>query len=190
MKENADILREYVSDALLLESKILQSVERQTRDDRVRRHRDAYELLLKVELTLSGHTLALERHLATINGGSESFIRKAAATAVDVASAFYERARPDEGVSKALRDDCSALNQAAITYSMLHTAGLALEAPELADLAFRHLTELTPLVVSLSRIIPNVLTEELSREGIEFDVSVAAAAAENTQKAWGHEYIH
>jgi ferritin-like metal-binding protein YciE len=189
MKENADILRDYVSDILVLENRILQSVERQTRDDRVKRQRDAYELLQRVESTLSGHTLALERHLASSNGGSESFIKRATATAVDVASAFYEKVRADEGVSKALSDDYTALSHAAISYSMLHAAALALEAPEVADLALRHLTELTPLVVALSRVIPNVVAEELSREGIGLAVSAGAEAAENTRKAWGHEYV-
>jgi hypothetical protein len=191
MKENSDLLQEYVSDMLTVGKHTLDSIERQTRDDRVRHFRDAYELLMKIETTLTRQTLDLEQYLATIDGTTTGpLLKKAAATAMGAMSGFYSRMRPGEPVSRNLRDDYTGLNLAAISYTMLHTTASVLGDAKLADLTLHHLEELTPLIVTLSRLIPYVVTRELAEEGSSVSHSAAAEEAElKTQRAWSRETI-
>jgi len=191
MKDTKEILRDYASDMLGVEKQLLEAVERQTRDNRVRSYRDAYELLMKIETVLSGHIITLEQYLSSTNGGAtpESFLKKAATTAMGAVTGLYERVRMEEAISRDLRDNYASLSLAAISYTMLHTTACALNDNKLADLALHHLNELTPLVVSLSRIIPPVLVKELSIEGKAFDPTVSQEAVANTQRAWSHEVI-
>ena len=75
----------------------------------------------------------------------------------------------------------------AISYGMLHTAALALDEVEIATLAQMHLTDLTPLIVELSEIIPFVLATELADEGKIEDATVAQQAAALYHQAWSHD---
>ena len=187
--ETKEILRDYVSDMLGVENHCLESIERQTGERRFIRFQEAHDLLSKIEMTLRTHTFALEQYLSSINGGAESLVKKAATSAIGAISGLYGMIRPEDPVSRSLRDDYTALNLAAISYTMLYTTARALNELRLAELASQHLNELTPLVVSLSRVIPRVVAEELSDEGKVADPSVWQKAAANTQRAWSSEVV-
>ncbi len=189
MKEKNEILYEYVSDMLGVEKHTLEAIERQTRDERVKEYREAYELLMKIETSLTMHTIALERYLSTLDGGPESLLKKAATTALGAVAGFYSKVRAEDPVSRNLRDDYTALSLAAISYTMLHTTGCALNEPQISEIALRHLNEITPFIASLSRLIPIVVAEELSKEGKLSYPSAAQEALTNTQRAWSHEVI-
>lgn len=189
MKEKKEILQDYASDMLGVEKHTLESIERQTRDDKIRTYREAYELLMQIETVLTGHTLALEQYLSTINGGSESLLKKAATTAMGAISGIYGKFRPEDPVSRSLRDDYTALSHAAIGYTMLHTTALSLDDSRLAELSLKHLNELTPFVVQLSRIIPHVVARELAEEGKIPFTSAGEQAESSTQRAWSHEVV-
>lgn len=184
-----EILRSYSSDMLGVEKHCLESIERQTRDDKFMRYKEAHDLLSKIESTLRSHTFALDQYLASINGGTESFVKKAATTAVGAISGLYGKLRLDEPVSRSLRDDYAALNLVVISYTMLHTTARGLNEPQLAEMALKHLNDLTPYIVALSRIIPGVVAQELSEEGKISDPSVWRAALDSTQKAWSSDVI-
>ena len=59
----AEVIRENLADMLGIEQHVLQTIERQTRDDRVKKFYNAYELLKRIEPVLRSHTAELERHL-------------------------------------------------------------------------------------------------------------------------------
>lgn len=187
--ETKEILQDYVSDMLGVEKHTLESIERQTRDDRVKEYEEAYELLMKIQTTLTMHTIALERYLSSINGGPESLLKKAAASAMGAMAGLYSKVRPGDPVARDLRDDYTALSLAAISYTMLHTTGQALNDSRIAELALKHLNELTPLIAGLSRIIPKIVAEELSKQGKLAFPAAGQEAVANTQKAWSREVI-
>ena len=83
-----------------------------------------------------------------------------------------------------LRDDYTALNMASFSYTMLHTTGLAYHDAAVADVAVKHLQDITPLIIHFNEIIPHIVVKELQDEGPGIDTSVAAAALANTQHAW------
>ena len=87
-------------------------------------------------------------------------------------------------VSKGLRDDYVALSQIAISYTMLHSTALGMRDTALAQAAETNLNDITPLIVELSRVMPTIVVNELSADGLDVDTSVGSQATSNTQKAW------
>ena len=59
-----------------------------------------------------------------------------------------------------------------------------------ADLALRHLQNLTPLIVEISEIIPQIIGGEVARECPGVDTSLAATALANTHNAWHAQTVH
>ncbi len=183
-----EVIRESLSDVLGIEQHVLQSIEHQTRDDRVKKFENACGLLLRAGVVLRSHMAGLELHLSNVEtGGSESKLKKAAALITASAAGVYDKLRGHEPVSKNLRDDYASLNLAAVSYGMLHTAALAVREFEIATMAGRHLTDLTPLIVELSDVIPFVLTSELAFEGEIEDPAIARQAVSVYRQAWSHE---
>jgi len=184
-----EILRDYLNDILGVEKHCLEAVERHTGDERYSTYPDAHGVLLNIETTLRSHVSALDRCLSSLDGGVESVIKKAAASAIGALSGIYDKIRPEDPVSRGLRDFFTTLSHAAIGYTMLYTTACALNEQEVSDLALRHLNELTPLIVGLSRVIPSVVSKELEIEGKVIDGSKWRLAIANTQKAWSSDVV-
>lgn len=182
-----EVIRENLADILGVEQHILQSIERQARDDRVRNFKDVHELLQKIETVMRSHIAELGRRISTIDIGAESKLKKAVTLIAGSAAGIYGMLRSSEPISRNLRDDCISLNLAALSYGMLNTASLALDEMEIGAMAERHLTDLTPLIVALSEIIPFVLTRELAVEGQVEDPTIPQQAAALYRQAWSHE---
>lgn len=181
-----EVIRENLADILGVEQHALQRIERQRQDERIRKFEKAYEALEKIEVVLNSHIGELERHLSTVDGGFEAKLKRAATSIAGSVASVYDRIRTNEPVSKNLRDDYVLLNLAVIDYGMLHTAALMLSETQIAPVAQRHMTDLTPLIVELSDIIPFVLAGELGgKENIE-DGAARQAAAQYRQ-AWSSD---
>jgi uncharacterized protein (DUF1786 family) len=182
-----EVIRDYLSDMLVVEQNALQRIERQTRDERVRRFDNAYEMLHKIEEVLNSHLGELERHLSAVDVSFEAKLKKTASSIAGSIASIYDRLRTNEPVSRNLRDDYTLLNLAVINYGMLHTTALAMDETEIASLAKQHMTALTPLIVELSDLIPFVLAGELADDGKIEDSDVAQQAVAHYREAWSHE---
>lgn len=102
---------------------------------------------------------------------------------------MIENVRTDP-VSKNLRDDYTALNLAAISYTMLHTTGQALMDQQTADLAAAYLMDYTPLITEINEVIPGIVVSELRDETEVLEPEAVGQALERTQQAWNHEHVH
>lgn len=190
MTDRNEVLKTYVSDMLGVERHILQVIDYQTGDERVQFYSPAYELLLKIQSVLKEHIMILDGILERIEiSGAEAFIKKVSSSVMGALSGMYDRVRMDNPVSRNLRDDYTALHMAAISYTMLHTTGLALKDSQVADTAFRHLSDLTPLIVELGKIIPYVVANELVKEDKAIDATAGEVASHNVERAWNCETI-
>lgn len=186
MTERKDTLRQYVSDMVSVEKHILEAIKRQVGDKRVKEHPDARKLIHNIQQTTNKHVNTLERHLTTLGGDKTSPAqpaKEAVTAALGVAAGLVDKVRADT-VSKMLRDDYTALNLAAVSYTMLHTTGLALQDTETADLALEHLKDWTPLITKINEVIPHVVAKELGDTSASVDVNVGQEAVRNTQTAW------
>lgn len=184
MKDNREALRPYIADMLAVDKHILEAIERQQKDDDIRQFPNALNLIDRLDDVLRGHVQALETHLEGFPGGGAAGAVKGAVTGVLGALAgVYDKVRKDTA-SRALRDDYTALSLATISYTMLHTTALGLRQGATAEIALRHLKNLTPLVMELNEVIPPVVAKELSLEGYDIETGLAQQAVRNTQEAW------
>lgn len=189
MSERQDTLQQYVSDMLAVERHILQPLETQSKDDRLNDHPEASRLIGKIESTVRSHINGLEQQLSSLGGDAGSPVKSAATTILGVAASAIDKVRTDP-ISKNLRDDYTALNLAAVSYTMLCTTGLALEDSTTANLAASFLEDYTPLITEINEVIPKVVVSELQDESEIVDVSAAPLAIRNTQKAWEGDHVH
>jgi hypothetical protein len=182
-------LNEHVTNMAAVEKHILEAIERQSGSDAVKRYPEARVLIRRIEDTLRRHIEALEEHNAASEGGGfAEALKEAVAGALGVAAGLYDQVR-NEVVSRMLRDDYTALSLAAISYHMLHTTALGLRQAATADLALRHLKDLTPLLVDLSKTICHVVAREMATEEPGFDGAIGAEAVRRTQEAWSAEHV-
>lgn len=187
MKDNREEIRPYVADMAAVERHILEALERQHKDDTLKDFPNALGLVDRLAGVLKTHVEGLEAHVSTLPGGGVAAAVKETVTGVlGGLAGVYDKVRKDK-VSRALRDDYTALSLAVISYTMLHSTALGLHQGTTADLALRNLKELTPFLVELSQAIPQVVLKELSFEGYDIDFSLAPQAVRATQEAWSSE---
>jgi hypothetical protein len=185
MKESKDTLQQYVGDMLAVDQHIHEAVRRHRDDKHVQADADAHQLLSRIESTFDTLIEELEQHLKHLGGSASSPVKEAVAGTVGALGGMYDKLRT-ETVSKMLRDDYTTLGLAAISYTMLNTTGYALSDTMTAQLAARHLRQITPLITGISRIIPLVATRELADDH-QVDGSAAPASIRETQQAWSVE---
>lgn len=188
MSDKNEKLQQYVSDMLSLEKHIHDAIRRQRDSDNVKAHAQTHNLLSRAESTLDEHISHLESHLKAVGGNSASPLKEAVSAVAGAAAGIYDQVRESE-VSRMLRDDYTALSLAAISYTMLHTTGLALGSRETADIALRHLQHWTPMIVEISEIIPLVVAQELAEDVSTISPSAGQEAVRNTQGAWSREAV-
>ena len=187
MKDNREEIRPYVADMAAVERHILEALERQHKDDTFKDFPNALGLVDRLAGVLKTHVEGLEAHLGTLPGGGVAAAVKETVTGVlGGLAGVYDKVRKDK-ISRALRDDYTALSLAAVSYTMLHSTALGLRQGMTADLALRNLKELTPFLVELSQIVPQVVLKELSFEGYDIDFSLSPQAVRATQEAWSSE---
>lgn len=182
-EKNTATLRMYVNDMLALQKHILEAVERQCDDENVRHAAEASQLISHVKSTLVQQVAELQTQVERLGSTTGAAIKEAISHTLGVLAGLYDKVRKDP-VSRMIRDDYTALNMSSISYTQLHTTGLAYGDHVVADLALRHLEALAPLIIRHNEVVPKVVAAELADEGTDVDTTVGIEATENTQQAW------
>jgi ferritin-like metal-binding protein YciE len=184
MKERSETLQKYVSDMVAVEDHIANAVKRQTDHEDVYKHSpQASQVIQNIAQMTEQHAQHLKQHLESIGGDPAKGIKEVATAAMGVVAGMYDKVRT-ESVSKMLRDDYTALNLAAVGYTMLHTTGLALRDQATADLALRHLKHYTSIIMQINQIIPSVVVADLRDDVSMLNEASIQQATQNTQDAW------
>ncbi|HET6569493.1 MAG TPA: hypothetical protein VFG50_16110 [Rhodothermales bacterium] len=190
MSNRTDHIREHVSDQLALERHILEAVERQREDDAMRSNLDANKIVIEIERVLKEHTSMLENLADQYEAESRGTLKKAVTEVAGTLAGLYGRIRNYQ-VSRMLRDDYTALSLAAMGYTAFHTFGLTIKEDRIADVALRHLKDITPLLVELSRVLPLVVAQETVEEGdYPMDHEAGRKAVEHTHEAWSANWVN
>jgi hypothetical protein len=177
-------LRPYVADMSAVITHIQQAVERQRNDDSFKKIPQALDVVTKLDTVLKRQMQVLESHLEKFPGGGVAGAVKNTVTGVlGVFAGLYDKVRT-ETASRGLRDDYTALNLAAISYTMLHTSALAFGESATADLALRGLKDITPLIMQINEVVPHAVVRELTEEGKSYDAALVQRAIKSTQEAW------
>jgi hypothetical protein len=184
MKERLDTLQKYVSDMIAVEDHIANAVKRQTEHEHVYKHHpQAGQIIQNITQMTEQHSQHLKEHLEAIGGDAAKGLKEVATAAMGAVAGMYDKMRT-ESVSKMLRDDYTALNLAAVSYTMLHTTGLALRDQTTADLALRHLRHYADIIMQINQIIPAVVMEDLRDDVPMLHEASLQQAMQNTQNAW------
>lgn len=184
MTDQQSEIRKHLSDMLAVEEHILEAIERQRTDEEVREHLEANTILIEIERVLRVHTDALRDLANQYGAGGESLVKRAVTEALGFMAGLYDKVR-DHKVSRMMRDNYAALSLAAMSYTALHTFGLAVRESRIAEVALRHLEEVTPLLIEISRTLPQLVVAEVGdRLDQQVDASAIQSAIRNTQRAW------
>jgi ferritin-like metal-binding protein YciE len=169
-------LSDYISDVVTLENHIEEALDRQlnqVKDDQIALEavRGFHDLVKRQRDTM--------RALREDYGGTAgSPIKEAGTALLGKAAGLIDNIRT-EGNSKALRDDYTAFNLAAISYTMLHTTATALGDNRVAGIALDHLRGYAGAIMQINNVIPDVVVAELAKD----DHKVVAGAAKTTRDA-------
>ena len=194
---NQETIYRYCSDLLALNKHILEAVEKQQESDSIKQSLKAQQVVDKICRIQQEHVRQLEKHVSTLEIGSNngngngvlSAAKKVVTTTAGAAAGVFDLFR-DDAAAKMLRDDYTALGLAAISYTMLNATGIALGSQSTADLALTHLKNITPAITEISRVIADVVVDELQEKKETNTVTASAAdlSTRSTQGAWAPEH--
>ncbi len=173
----------YVSDMLALERHIAQPVEAQLKSSDHQEYGTAISLITRLKSTTDAHITALENHLTAVGGHAGSPVKSAWSALLGGGAAAINQVRKTK-VSKSLRDDYTALGLAAISYTMLNATALGLGDQTTAALAKRHLDDIAPLIVEMSKAMPMVVLQELKDDGENVTITAAELSKMQTGESW------
>jgi ferritin-like metal-binding protein YciE len=157
-------IQTYVSDMLALEQHIAQPLQRQLDMADTTKYPEALRVVGQIKSLTDSHATALKQLLEQLGGHEASGIKSAFSSLLGVGAAAIDSVRKTK-ISKALRDDYTALNLASISYEMLYATAVGLGDTLTGDLAKRHLADYARLVMDIAQIMPEVVLEELQDDG-------------------------
>jgi ferritin-like metal-binding protein YciE len=170
-EKNQRTIADYVGDMLALESHIEEALDRQRAE--VEDSPTASAAVQRFHDMVKANRDALKAHQERVGSTGGNPIKEAGSAVLGKAAGVIDRMRT-EGVSKALRDDYTAFNLAAIGYTMLNTTALALGDRATADLAERGLRGHAAAVQEINHLIADVVIWELEKDGHQLSDRQAA----------------
>ncbi len=176
-------IQTYVSDMLALEQHIAQPLQRQLDMADTTKYPEALRVIGQIKSLTDSHATALKQLLEQLGGHAASPVKSAWSSLLGVGAAAIDSVRKTK-VSKNLRDDYTALNLAAISYTMLHTTAVGLGDTPTAALAQRHLADYARLVMGIVQIMPEVVLEELQDDGEAVHAGAADMIRNQTNDIW------
>jgi hypothetical protein len=163
---------DWLGDLVALESHIEEALDRQlTLTQSSPTARPAVE---RYHAMVKSNRDALKERQSAIGTTAGNPVIKAGTTLLGKAAGLIDKVRT-EAISKALRDDYTAFNLAAIGHSMLHTTALALGDKTTADLAMRCMEGHARAVQEINHLIGDVVMEELRKDNLPVVNSDAAS---------------
>ncbi|MGH2350680.1 MAG: DUF892 family protein [Chloroflexota bacterium] len=181
--KNLNTVQQYVGDMVALESHIEEAIDRQVDDDQIKEHPQAAEAVRQFHSMVKGQREALKSHLQRIGGSEPGPLKSGIAGLFGMAAGAIDKVRAEK-VSKALRDDFTAFNHAAMGYAMLHTTAHALGQQGTMDLADRHLRAYAKAVQQINQMIPDVVVWELRKDGHPVDEQAIEHCTNAINQAW------
>ncbi|MDQ6826976.1 MAG: hypothetical protein M3Z14_07260 [Candidatus Eremiobacteraeota bacterium] len=183
MADNEHSIKTYVSDMLALERHIHVPFETQLKDEDFTDYQDARQLIMRMTKLSETHVAALDGLLDQMGGHQASPVKSAVLQFEGIVAGAIDKMRKTK-VSKALRDDYTALALCTASYTMLHATANAMAESAVATLAKQHLEDYTQVVMDIGEALPVVVVKELASMGMQVDTGTIARSVTATQQAW------
>lgn len=174
-------LSDWLGDIVALESHIEEALDRQLKqvsDDAV-----ASKAVKEFHALTKRQRDALKSLQESYGGTAGSPIKQAGSALLGKAAGVINMLRA-EGDSKALRDDYTAFNLAAISYTMLHTTAVALGDQKVAGMAEEHLRGYAKAIQQINHLISDVVVAELAKDDHKVQTSAADQTRTVVDKVW------
>jgi hypothetical protein len=183
MADTEQTLATYIGDMLALEQHVRVPFETQLRDADLAKYPAADAMVRRLSDISNTHVQSLQAALQSV-GGQETGAGKTAVANIEgwFASAI-DKIRKTK-IAKALRDDYTALSLCCVSYSMLLATANALAAPDVAQLAQRHLRDYAQILMELGVAIPDVVVQDLRETGVTAADASAAQTRMQIETAW------
>jgi len=183
MADELHSLQTYVSDTLALERHVRIPFDTQAGDEDFERYGNAAPLVQRMVATSRTHIDALADCLTRLGGHEASPAKDTVSQIEGFFAGAIDKMRKTK-VSKALRDDYTALALCTAAYTMLQTTATAMDDLTVADLAQKHLEDYAALVMEIGTVLPEIVIDELKDIGLSVDGTMAGAAQRAAQRAW------
>jgi hypothetical protein len=180
---SAPTINTYISDMLALEQHIATPLENQLNESDVANYSPALRVVRETYEGVQTRINALNARLDAVGGHAGSPIKHAISSVLGVAASAIDKSRKT-AMSKALRDDYTALCLASAGYTMLHTTALGLRDEVTAALAQQHLADVAEQIMKISSTLPVIVLEELKGMGVPLEPSLCAIAEQDAEAAW------
>jgi ferritin-like metal-binding protein YciE len=176
-------IADYLGDMIAVESHIEEALDRQL--DLAKKSPVAAPAIQRFHDMVKQNRDTLRAYQEEIGSTAGNPIAEAGSAILGKAAGMIDKVRTDT-VSKALRDDYTAFNLAAISYTMLQTTALAVNDKKTAELAAKGLKGYASAVQEINHLIPAVVVEELQAENRIPDASpgVVAEVRASLDKIW------
>ena len=174
-------LQDYVGDMVSLESHIEEALDRQLKE--TKDHPGAAAAVQRYHDMVKhnrDHMKQVQESIGTTGGNP---IAKAGSAVLGKAAGLIDMVR-SEGVSKALRDDYTAFNLAAVSYTMLHTTSIGLGNTEIATVCEEHLRSYARAIQEINHLIPSVVAWELEKDGHTVTANAIDQTTRMVDAAW------
>lgn len=176
-------LATYVSDMLAVERHIRIPFDTQRGDKDVQEYTDAAEVVNRLVALSDMHIDALKAQLERLGGHEASPIKSAVTQFEGVVAGAIDKVRKTK-VSKALRDDYTALALCTISYAELLTTANGMHDPDVAHVAERHLSDYASTIMEIGECIPGIVLRELQVTGLDVDTLVVDRCRQTISQAW------
>lgn len=182
-EKNQKTIADYLGDMKAVESHIEEALDRQL--DMFPDQPEAQAAVKRFHDMVK----AQRDHLASLleaepEGSVTNTVKDAGSSLLGKAAGMIDKIRT-ESQSKALRDDYTAFNLAAISYSMLYTTASALGDEKVAKVAEKHLMGYAGAVQDINRLMPAVVLNELKKDDHQIVKSdVAQQSRSVVDRAW------
>lgn len=181
--KHQESVRQYLNDMVGVERDILNALKGQIDDERVQAHAELAAILGRCAAESDARLTRL-KELSKEEGGELGAALKEGVTAITgTLAGFYGKMR-EHPLSRMVRDDIVALDVCAVSYSMLHTLGLAAGHGGCAILAEEGLRSCPPLVIALTDLLPVIVAEELAEDEPLANPAAAQVALAALREAW------
>ncbi len=176
-------LATYVSDMLALERHIRIPFDTQRNDHDFKEFNDSYQLVTRLSALSDTHIDGLKAMLDALGGQEASPIKSAVSEIEGAVAGAIDKVRKTK-VSKALRDDYTALSLCSVSYSALLSTANALGNSEVAALAQRFLQDYAQSVMDIGEAMPSIVVQELRAIDLDVDSSTVEASRQQVTAAW------
>ncbi|MBV9271826.1 MAG: hypothetical protein JO165_12080 [Candidatus Eremiobacteraeota bacterium] len=183
MADEQHSLQTYVSDMLAVERHVRIPFDMQAGDHDFSGYGNAWNLVQRLVAASQAHIGALQQCLDDLGGHAAAPVKEAVTQVEGFVAGAIDKMRKTK-VSKALRDDYTALALCTAGYTMLQTTATAMKNDSVAQLAQQHLQDYAALIMDIGRSLPEVVIAELEDIGLQVDPSMAQPAQRAAEEAW------